>query len=353
MQQDQASILGKVFDNEKNPLAYATIFIANSTIGTISDKNGSFQLNNIPFGQHILVVSFVGYETYKKNLTINKTVFEQNIVLTPSLVELELIEIVGRKSRNRWKSNFRKFRNYFIGTTPNANECVILNPEILRFHIDRESNILSATADDMLIIENRALGYTVQYVLELFELRPDGSNIYLGKEKFEPLVPQNINEEQKWGKNRKEAYNGSFRHFMSSLAENSLKKEGFLVIETNEIIPFANQKREENNPELTLSGGNNLFVNSTLQEYEKLLEYSSNYLHIRYIYESDKLKAMGYQRTIDKSQPYQESWMRRMSNRTIFHTDGYLYHPGSVMVYGYWAKEKIAEALPLDYFPQE
>jgi hypothetical protein len=131
-----------------------------------------------------------------------------------------------------------------------------------------------------------------------------------------------------------------------------MKKEGFLVIETNEIIPFANQEQEENESEPGFSEGRNLMINSTIQEYEKLLEYHSEYLHIRYMYETDKLRAAGYQRTIDKTQPYQESWIKRMSNRIIFHVDGYLYQPGSIMVYGYWAREKIAEALPLDYFPK-
>jgi hypothetical protein len=346
-------ITGKVEDNEGRPLAYATVFIANSTLGCISGEDGSYRLENIPPGQHVLVVSFVGYNTFNKSLVIREDDIEQNVVLEPLRVELDLVEVVERKGKNSWKANYRKFRNYFLGTTGNVSECEILNPEVLRFHYSNEEKTLCATANDMLIIENRALGYRIQYILELFEVRSNGSNIYLGKEKFEPLIPKDEKEKQKWDQYRREAYYGSFRHFLSSVALNTLNKEGFRVMKANEMTPFAHQKQEKNTPEPKMSAGIDLVGEGTTREYEKFLLFNSVYLHVRYVYESDNLKAMGYQRTIDKTQPYQESWIGRLSGKTIFHVDGYLYDPSSIIVYGYWAREKMAEALPLDYFPLE
>jgi hypothetical protein len=260
---------------------------------------------------------------------------------------------VDRKSKSTWRSNYRKFENNFLGTTPNVSECDIMNPEVLRFHFDKESKILSATANDMLVIENKALGYRIHYILERFELRSDGSSLYLGKEKFEPLIPKDEKEQQRWKQYRREAYYGSFRHFLTSLAHHTLYKDGFRVIRTNSMVPLANQKREKNQPEQKLSEESDLIRSSTSMEYERMLLFSSAYMHVRYVYESDNLRGMGYQRTIDKLQPYQESWIKPLSVRTIFHEDGYLYDPGSVMVFGYWAKEKMAEALPLDYFPKK
>ncbi len=351
--QKRAVITGKITDITGNPLPYATVFIANSTLGCISDEEGIYRLEAIPYGQHQLVVSFVGYAMFEKKLIVNKDWIELDIKMNPAVVELDMVEVVERKSKSTWRANYRKFKNNFLGTTPNASTCEIINPEVLRFHYDKESKVLSANANEMLVIENQALGYRIHYILKQFELRQDGSNLYLGQEKFEPLIPQNEKEQQRWKRYRREAYYGSFRHFLTSLANHSLGIDGFRVIQTDAMIPLANQKREKNQPEPKLSGESELARRSLSMEYEHMLLFSSAYLHVRYVYESDNLRGQGYQRTIDKLQPYQESWIQPLSARTVFHEDGYLYDPGSVMVYGYWAREKIAEALPLDYNPRQ
>jgi hypothetical protein len=138
---------------------------------------------------------------------------------------------------------------------------------------------------------------------------------------------------------------------LTSLAENKLKDEGFLVNGTSELVPYINYSHERKDESTEFYQGEKLVKSSLVQEYEKILEYRSLYLQVRYENEADKLKAQGYQRAIDKSQPYQESWIQKMSNMIVFHADGYLYKPESVMVYGYWGREKLAEALPMDYHP--
>lgn len=351
--QKRAVITGKITDNKGASLPYATIFIANSTIGCISDEEGIYRLENIPYGQHQLVVSFVGYAVFEKKIIVNEESIVLDIQMTPVVVELDKVEVVERKSKSTWRSNYRKFKNNFLGSTPNATECEIINPEVLRFHYDTQAKVLSAQANEMLVIENKALGYRIHYVLKRFELRQDGSNLYLGQEKFEPLIPQNEKEKMRWKRYRREAYYGSFRHFLTSLANHSLHTEGFRVIRADSMIPLANQEREKNQPEPKLSEENEIARRSASMEYERMLLFNSAYLHVRYVYESDNLRGLGYQRTIDKLQPYQESWVKPLSISIIFHEEGYLYDPGSVMVYGYWAREKIAEALPLDYDPRQ
>ena len=351
--QQKAVITGKISDETGTFLPYATVFIANSTLGCISDEEGNYRLENIPFGQHQLVVSFVGYNTFEKKLGVNQERIELNIRMIPAVVELDKVEVVERKSKSTWRSNYRKFKNNFLGATPNASACDIINPEVLRFHYDKESKVLRAHANEMLVIENKALGYRIHYILKRFELKPDGSNLYLGQEKFEPLIPQNEKEQKRWKRYRREAYYGSFRHFLTSLANHTLGIDGFRVIQTDSMIPLANQKREKNQPEPELSGENELARESPSMEYERMLLFSSACLHVRYVYESDNLRGLGYQRTIDKLQPYQESWIKPLNTTIVFHEDGYLYNPESVMVYGYWAREKIAEALPLDYNPRQ
>lgn len=76
---------GYVFDAEtKMPLAYANIRISNSNIGTISNKNGYFKLNDIS-NSKLILVSYIGYSLkYISTDTFvnNSVVFlEQNAIM--------------------------------------------------------------------------------------------------------------------------------------------------------------------------------------------------------------------------------------------------------------------------------
>jgi len=59
-------IRGKIVDNEsRSPISFASISIStlHPPMGTISDENGLFRLENVPVGRHNILVSFVGFET--------------------------------------------------------------------------------------------------------------------------------------------------------------------------------------------------------------------------------------------------------------------------------------------------
>src|SRR5215470_3064572 len=56
-------INGKVVDTSGVPLSHASVFISNTSIGTITNENGEFVIRNIPGEALDLVISFVGYET--------------------------------------------------------------------------------------------------------------------------------------------------------------------------------------------------------------------------------------------------------------------------------------------------
>ena len=55
----QGTIKGKVTDDQGAPLSGANVFIKGTTIGTISDMDGNYQLDNVPAGNNTLVVSLL------------------------------------------------------------------------------------------------------------------------------------------------------------------------------------------------------------------------------------------------------------------------------------------------------
>jgi len=80
------TIRGYVYDSyTHNPLDGASVAIVDSEIGTTTDINGSYRLENVSVGRYSLQVSFIGYET----LTISETLLEsgKELVLDISLKE--------------------------------------------------------------------------------------------------------------------------------------------------------------------------------------------------------------------------------------------------------------------------
>jgi TonB family protein len=72
----QNSVKGTVVQQDGKPLAAANITITGTTIGTITDPDGHFKLNNIPDGES-LVISFAGFKT-----RVLKPVFTSDMSIT-------------------------------------------------------------------------------------------------------------------------------------------------------------------------------------------------------------------------------------------------------------------------------
>ena len=67
----QNSITGKIQNTKNEPLYGVEVFAPDLHIGTITDENGIYELNNLPIGEIRIVFSFIGFkEVYK---TINLT----------------------------------------------------------------------------------------------------------------------------------------------------------------------------------------------------------------------------------------------------------------------------------------
>ena len=98
------TIRGTVVDKvSKTTLPGASIVLVNSNplVGTTTDPDGNFKLNQIPIGTHALHISFVGYkEITIPNIIVNSG---KEVVLTISIEEdvTQLDEIVVRRSEER------------------------------------------------------------------------------------------------------------------------------------------------------------------------------------------------------------------------------------------------------------
>lgn len=96
----QAQILGRVFDAKNNePLAFATVAVVNTNLGTITDEQGHYKIEGLKNGVYNIAASYLGYEKeicYEIRVVQNKsTVLDfglsenasesKEIVITPAL----------------------------------------------------------------------------------------------------------------------------------------------------------------------------------------------------------------------------------------------------------------------------
>jgi hypothetical protein len=379
-------IKGKILQEKTlEPIAGASIFISNSTKGAVSDKDGSFEVVDAPVGNQQLVVSCIGYATETLAYTTADLPIEVDVHLKRKAAELASVT-VEPDEEDGWKKYGEFFVRNFIGTTAEAAECKLKNHKVLRFRYSKKDKILTVLADEPLIIENKALGYTIQYQLEEFQYDYNYRFLsFVGYAYFKELPDGKEKTKKKWVENRQRAYNGSLQHFIKSLYDNRLAEEGFEVrritlapnIEKERVQKLMDAKiksQRDRGPAVTLREGDSLtYYRRVLNQpdevetkHEWLLTADSlvrpgdnpdekflffqDYLEVRYLNEPSDQEYFGIIGSLAIPPKYQKSRLS-MPNLIpiIINKDG-LFHPLlHLITFEYWAwSEKLAGMRPID-----
>ena len=98
--QGSGSVKGRVLDNETGePLPAANIMIKNTSLGTTSDKDGKFNMPKVPVGKWTVKVSYIGYASVTREITIfNDTTVEQEFRLKTEVVYGQQIVVTAQAS---------------------------------------------------------------------------------------------------------------------------------------------------------------------------------------------------------------------------------------------------------------
>jgi len=87
-QAQQASISGKVIDENGQPIPGATILVKGTTVGTTSDFNGNYEIKAASNGT--LVFSFLGYKSLQEAI---KGRTQIDVALAPDTEELKEVVV--------------------------------------------------------------------------------------------------------------------------------------------------------------------------------------------------------------------------------------------------------------------
>ena len=379
----QISVSGRVLNNaDHKPVANASVFISNGTIGDKTNNDGTFILNNLKPGKYNLVVSIIGFETYSEAILISDADNKlPDILLSQKTMQLNEVTVKPISEKNR-ALYFAWLKEEFLGQSDMAKQCKILNPEMLDFSFQNDT--LKASSIDFLIIENKALGYKLKYLLSDFTLSHPltirKKMSYQGFVLFEEMKGT-PDEKKAWQKARLKAYANSSMHFLRSVIDNRVSEEGFRmqqVSETpnparpaNSLIAAKIKYFTEIKP-ATIATRDSLdsWIRKSLlpKTLLQLHDFALNTAEVLKNTEQKGLYVIGCDNDIilvnynksrtfgkvhleDIGAPYNSNLSLLEFNRSyaLFNNGGRIINSNDVMLAGVWANERVANLLPEDY----
>ena len=347
-----ATLSGTVTDSEPGEaLIGAHVFIAVSLKGSITDDRGRFLLDSVLLGAHRLYVSMLGYEPESRDILLREPrahTFTFELIRT--ILEIGEVTVTAERD-DRWLGRLEKFVSLFIGETPNAALTEIVNPEVLDF--EDKIGLFTARAAETLVIENKALGYRIQYFLKEFKSNPTRV-WYYGEPLFEEMKPENPEQQVRWRTNREKAYYGSFRHFILAVQAGRMEQEGFKAYHR----PAAQPAQAVGGAPIgqNMLQGRQRFpikekdiISDGELETEKVLDFPG-YVEFVYMGEMEDESYIQWQQRSGRPK-YQTSMLMLEGGPTIVDYKGDTLDPYGVTFFGYLAFERVADELPKEYRP--
>lgn len=220
-------IEGTILDSKsKETLPGATVYLDGTTISTITDLNGNFSINT-KSNNATLVVSFVGYSTYRLDNPLQYVDKKVKVMLVEESISLEEV-VIGKGPFSR-KQMMRVFRTEFLGESKAGKSCKILNEDDIVLYFDVSNNTLNVSARNPLKIINKHLEYEVNFDLEELIVHYN----YKSLSKFNQIKSffsgttfyKDLSKNNKADKKRRETFYGSATHFAHTLANEAWEKE--------------------------------------------------------------------------------------------------------------------------------
>ena len=280
---EKTTVSGKVLDKKGSPVAFATVFIKDSTHGTMADENGNYSLK-IHLGSHILCASMLGYEDHEKEINVNaKTptkidfiLSESSILLDNVVVTASGIERVKTSAFNTVAVDTRDMQN----TTKNLSDALSKSPGMKL----RESG---GVGSDMSVMLNGFSGKHIKVFIDGVPQEGVGSSFSLNNipvgfaeriEVYRGVVPVGFGSDaiggvinivtnkkrRSWFADASYSY-GSFNTHRSTINAGQSLENGF----TWEINAFQNYS------------DNNYFVDAPVEDFETGLINKSKKQHVQ------------------------------------------------------------------------
>jgi hypothetical protein len=361
----------------KTPLTLVNVFLSNTTSGTTTNSDGNFTLSGLKRGQYTLVVSIVGFQNYTKTVTVGSEPIKLDVELITKVNELKEVRIGGNAN---WARDYEMFVKDFIGTDDNAKYCVVENPHEVDLTYHKAKQLLEASTDDFLVVDNMALGYKVKFLIQSFSSdHINGEISYTGQRLFQEL-PGTKKQKAEWKIKREQAYFGSPMHFYRSLYTNTLDSQGFIMLKLirmlnpgrasesviQQRINMFNDGRHRDSVNYWVDQENMskyyrqnlikipLAINSVLFRTQQAGIYAVSFTDCLYVIYTKKHEEKDFKdvyRPLDMDNF--ETSIATSANTYYFDSNGVVFGDTAPMYEGTWSKSRLSDLLPVDYAPED
>ncbi len=397
----QKKLVGRVMiTGSTKAVPAASVYLSNTSVGAMTNEKGEFVIPDLPQGRFDLVVSCLSYETYHLSIQSDQIPEKLEIFLLPKAEELKEV-ILESYDKDGWDKWGKIFIDNFIGTAAFAEDCKLVNKEVLRLKLNKKTNTLKVSAAEQLVIENNALGYILRYDLTAFEFNLNTKEfLYQGYPFFTKMTTTRKGFEKRWEENRLAVYSGSLMHFLRSVFEDKVQEQNFQVREwfvipeteklrVKQMYAYQSRKKPWKHTTLFLEDGRSISVDekdtATVIHPDSLAYYQSvmkqldqkevlinillsrkniafavnslttglQFRHIQVIY-TPKKPPEEYQPYLPKDLIYLpvSSNLYRTDEPVSVFSNGSFFDGRNLITANYWAwSEKICNKLPYDYQP--
>ena len=334
----QISITGKVTNAIDNkPIASASVFLSNATVGNKTTEAGSFTLNYVKQGQYELVVSVVGYEAYKQTIMAgNDDIALPEIKLLPKTMMLNEVKVRPQFDREKYLAEFKR---QFLGQSDMAAQCTILNPDIINIDYDPDTKQLTANTDDFLEIENKALGYSIEYFLYKFIKDDKIRRVYYEGAALFTAMDGTPSQTRRWKKRRYASYEGSGMQFFRDVVANRVDSN-FVIIKMA-ALPHGDRDTLKRDTLTTPD-----FVHRTDRPGMFAIGFDKN------IYVWYAPVQPGKPVNPKKRRGDMVGKLTLLDKYIFFDNNGTIVNPESAVFDFRWGASRVTEMLPIDYEPE-
>ena len=228
-------ITGVICDKDtKLPVSNVSVFLDGTSINTITNNLGKFELKTASIINTKLVLQHLSYET---------AVIDRPFAGLPDTLYIEeriniLSEVSVVADRFTRAQKMKAFREQFLGLSRAGRSCTIMNEDDIQIFYNMQTGRLTATSDKPIEVVNSYLGYKVDFTLMDFWVQYGsiviGSVLNSGNAQtaffavvssFSDMAPDNRRINQR----RNNVYERSSNYFFKSFAYDALNENNFRI----------------------------------------------------------------------------------------------------------------------------
>ncbi|GAB4319643.1 MAG: carboxypeptidase regulatory-like domain-containing protein [Bacteroidales bacterium] len=114
-QDKTATVRGFVYEKETGePVIFTNVYMQGTTFGAATDVNGYFAITQIPPGNYLLTITYLGFDTLRESLTLKAgDIITKKLFLTKATYNLEQVEVTAEREEARTET-----RTSVVNITP-------------------------------------------------------------------------------------------------------------------------------------------------------------------------------------------------------------------------------------------